>query len=282
MSPSRRQCRNSEASGRYLRLVLVRLMQQVALAPHRFDVVLAVRRAGELLAQLADENVDDLELGLVHATVELAEEHFLGDRRALAQTQEFQHLVLLAGQMHTLAAHLHHLRVELNDEIAGLDDGLGVALEAAHDGVNARHQFVLVEWLGHVVIGAEAETFDLVLDAGEAGEDQSRRLHLRDAQAAQYLETRHIRQVQVQQDDVIIVQFAEIDALFAEVRRVNVETLGFEHQLDGMSGRAVILNQQYAHASPFRRDHRLKVGKPISGLRNFWGKVSRYTLLTDG
>ena len=70
--------------------------------------------------------------------------------------------------MHTLAAHLHHLRVEVDDEISCLDDGLGVALGAAHDGVNARHQFVLVEWLRHVVIGAEAETFDLILDAGEA------------------------------------------------------------------------------------------------------------------
>jgi hypothetical protein len=34
-----------------------------------------------------------------------------------------------------------------------------------------RHQLVLVEWLGHIVVGAEAETFDLILDAGEAGED---------------------------------------------------------------------------------------------------------------
>src|SRR3546814_8350124 len=35
----------------------------------------------ELLAQLADENVDDLELGLVHAAVEMIEEHLLGQRR---------------------------------------------------------------------------------------------------------------------------------------------------------------------------------------------------------
>jgi hypothetical protein len=50
-----------------------------------------------------------------------------------------------------------------------------VAHGAADDGVDACHQLVLVEWLGHVVIGAEAETLDLVLDAGEAGEDQDRR-----------------------------------------------------------------------------------------------------------
>jgi hypothetical protein len=51
----------------------VRLTQHVAPAPRRFDVVLAVRRAGELLAQLTDEDVDNLDLRLVHATVELGE-----------------------------------------------------------------------------------------------------------------------------------------------------------------------------------------------------------------
>jgi hypothetical protein len=55
-----------------------------------------------------------------------------------------------------------------------------VALGAAHDGVDARDQFVLVERLGHVVVGADAEALDLVLDAGEAGKDQNGGLDLRD------------------------------------------------------------------------------------------------------
>src|SRR5262245_7735406 len=71
-------------SGRDAGLVLGRLAQHVAAAPHRLDVVLAVGGVGELLAQLADEDVDDLELGLVHAAVEVVEEHLLGQRRALA------------------------------------------------------------------------------------------------------------------------------------------------------------------------------------------------------
>jgi hypothetical protein len=40
-----------------------------------------------------------------------------------------------------------------------------VALGAAHDGVDARDQLVLVEGLGEVVVGAEAQTLHLVLDA---------------------------------------------------------------------------------------------------------------------
>src|SRR3954470_1115453 len=66
-------------------LDLGRLAQHVAAAPDGLDVVLALARIGELLPQLADEDVDDLELGLVHAAVEVVEEHLLRQRRALAQ-----------------------------------------------------------------------------------------------------------------------------------------------------------------------------------------------------
>jgi len=107
-----------------------------------------------------------------------------------------------------------------------------VTLGAAHDRVDARDQLVLVERLGHVVVGAEAETFDLVLDAGQAGEDQDRRLHFGDAQGAQDLEARHVGQVQVQQNDVVVVELAEVDAFFTQVGGVDVEALGFKHQLD--------------------------------------------------
>ena len=70
----------------------------------------------------------------------------------------------------------------------------------------ARHQLVLVERLNHVVVGTEAETPDLVLDAGKPGEDQNRCLHLGDAQRPQHLEAGHVRQVQVEQDDVVVVE----------------------------------------------------------------------------
>ena len=243
-------------------LFLGRLAQHVAAAPHRLDVVLAVGGVRELLAQLADEHVDDLELGLVHAAVEMVEEHLLGERRALAEREQLQHLIFLAGQVHAGAAHFDGLLVEVDGEVAGVDDRLGVALGAAHDGVDARDQLVLVERLGHVVVGAEAQALHLVLDAGEAGEDQDRGLDLGDPQRAQNLEAGHVRQVQVEQDDVVVVELAEIDALFAEIGGVDVEALGFEHQLDRLRSGAVVLNQQDAHASPLLRRCGLKVGTP--------------------
>jgi hypothetical protein len=118
---------------------------------------LPCRGVRELLAQLADEHVDDLEFGLVHPAIEMVEEHLLGERRALAERKQLQHGIFLAGQVHAGAIDFDRLGVEIDHEIAGIDDRLGVALGAAHDRVDAGDQFVLVERLGHVVVGAEAE-----------------------------------------------------------------------------------------------------------------------------
>src|SRR6185312_2144590 len=86
--------------------------------------------------------------------------------------------------------------------------------------------------------------------AGEAGEDQNGGLDLRDAELLQHVVTGHVGQVQVEKDNVVIVQFAEIDAFLTEVRRIDVKTLGLEHQLDRLRDGAVIFYQQNAHASP--------------------------------
>src|SRR5262245_20946538 len=152
-----------ENSSRYV--FIARIAQHVAPTPNRLDIVLPPRRRLQLLAQFTDEDVDDLELGLVHAAVEVVEEHFLGQGGALAQREQLQHLVFFAGQVHALIVHLDRLGIEIDLEFAGLDDRLGVALGAAHDGMDAGHQLVLVEGLGHVVVGAEAEAAHLVLDA---------------------------------------------------------------------------------------------------------------------
>jgi hypothetical protein len=60
--------------------------------------------------------------------------------------------------------HFDRLGVKIDDEVTGLDDRLGVALRAAHDGMDAGNKLVPVERLGHVVVGAVAETADFVLD----------------------------------------------------------------------------------------------------------------------
>src|SRR5262249_5086716 len=174
--------------------LLARVAQHVAPAPHGLDVAVAAGRGLQLVAELADEHVDDLELGLVHAAVEVVEEHFLRQRRALAQRQQLEDAVLLASQMQRLALDLDHARVEIDRELAGLDDRVGVALGAAHDRLDAGDQLALIERLGEIVVGTEAEPLDLVVQLGEAGQDQDRRVDARRTQPAQHLVGVDVRQ----------------------------------------------------------------------------------------
>src|SRR5262245_25460557 len=106
--PSRFRSGMREKSGG-LDLVL-RVPQHIAATPDRLDIVLAPGRGGELFPQLADEHVDDLELGLVHAAIEMVQEHLLGERRALAERTQLQHQVLLVVQMLIVLLHFGTIR----------------------------------------------------------------------------------------------------------------------------------------------------------------------------
>ena len=48
-----------------------------------------------------------------------------------------------------------------------MNNGLGVALGAADNGVNAGDQLILVERLGQIVVRAEAQAANLLIDAAQ-------------------------------------------------------------------------------------------------------------------
>src|SRR3546814_20344906 len=64
---------------------VVDVAKDVTAAPDRLDIILAAARECELLPELADEDVDDLQFGLVHAAIEVVQEHFLGQRREIGR-----------------------------------------------------------------------------------------------------------------------------------------------------------------------------------------------------
>src|SRR5580704_13409961 len=155
--------------------------------------------------------------------------------------------------MHARGVDLDSLGVQVDHEIAGLNDRLRMSFGAAHDCMNTSYQFVLVERLGHVIVGAETQSSDLVFDAGQTRWNQNRRLDLRNPQTAKYFEAGHVRKIEIEQDNVVVVDLAEIDPFFPKVSRIDVEALGLEHQLDRLRCCAVVFDQQYAHANPSLR-----------------------------
>ena len=57
------------------------------------------------------------------------------------------------------------------------------------------------------------------------------RIRIGVSQAAQHFEARHVWQIEVEEDDVVVVDFPEIDPFLAEIGRVDVEAVNLEHQL---------------------------------------------------
>ena len=144
--------------------------------------------------------------------------------------------------------------------------------------MDAGDQFILMEGFCHVVVGADAETLDLVLDAGETGEDQNGSFDLGDPKLLQHVIAGHVGQVEVEQDNVVVVKFSEIDAFFPEIGGVDVETLGLQHQFDRLRDGAVIFYQQYAHASPLSSPLRAS-GRPHLRHSNAFAQLIR--ILTE-
>jgi hypothetical protein len=115
--------------------------QHVASSPHRLDVGFAARGGGQLLPELADEDVDDLQLGLVDAAIEVVEELLLGQGLALAERQQFQDAVFLGGRVQRLASGTRRWRVQVDRQLAGVDHRLG-GPGAPDDGLDADHALV--------------------------------------------------------------------------------------------------------------------------------------------
>src|SRR5690606_30255683 len=116
--------------------------------------------------------------------------------------------------------------------------------------MDPRDQFVLVKRLGHVVVRAKPESAHLVLDSSHARENENRCLDLRQTQGPQDFIAGHIRQVQIKQNDVVIIELTEIHALFAQIRSIDIEALGLQHQFNALCSCTVILDKQNAHFSP--------------------------------
>ncbi|AYF01309.1 hypothetical protein PY32053_01682 [Paracoccus yeei] len=179
--------------------------------------------------------------------IDMIQEHLLGQRRALAQAQQFQDLVLLAGQVQRLAVHLDRARVQVHHHLARADHRLAVALGTADDRLDAGDQFIPIKWFGHVIVSPEAKAAQLAFRVVRAGQDQDRRVDAGHADLAQDFHPVHVGQVQVQQDQVVVIELGQVDAFFAHVRPIDVVIGMGQHQFDAARGGRIVLDKKNSH-----------------------------------
>src|SRR6516165_5775601 len=100
---------------------LARIAHSIAATPNGLDVVVAAGHLRQFFAQMTDKNIDDLELRLVDPAIEVAENHPLGHNAALAQTEQLEDAVFLAGQSHRLVICRDNAGLEIDDKVSGSD-----------------------------------------------------------------------------------------------------------------------------------------------------------------
>ena len=91
----------------------------------------------------------------------MVQEHFLGQRSALAQAQQLKHRIFLARKVHAAAVDFNGFAVEVHRQLARADNGLRMAFGTAHNRVDARDQFFAMKRLCYIIIGPKAKGSDL-------------------------------------------------------------------------------------------------------------------------
>ena len=154
------------------------LAQDIALTPDGIDTHSARASDFQLAAKLADEDVDDLRLGLIHAAIEMAQERCLAEDRPLAKRQELDNAEFLACQRQGFAIDKRQMAVEVNLEIADRHRGRTMAVGAANDGIQIGQKLKPVERLGQIPVGPSAKRGDLVVGAGISRYHKDRHRHV--------------------------------------------------------------------------------------------------------
>src|SRR5947199_624754 len=190
--------------------------QRVTETAHGLDVLLAApfRR---LPAELVHKNAQ-LELGFVLIPIEVIEEHLFGQHRSLTHAQQFEERILLAGQPDWLTLDHDRAVIQVQQQFAGADRRLRQALRTTHDRADAGDQLAVLEWLCQEIVGAKAESLELVVQLAQPRQEQNRGFDLRLAQLLGDTVPVAIGEHQVEKDDVVGLQLSVADRVRAAMR----------------------------------------------------------------
>ncbi len=128
-----------------------------------------------------------------------------------------------------------------------------MALAAADNRLNPGDQLTFVEWFGQVIIGTNTKAADLGIRLTQAGKQQDRGINTRGTQPSEDFIAIDVGQHDVENHDVVIIDFADLQTVFPKVGMVNDKTLGPEHQRNAVGCAQIVLNQQNTH-----------IGSPLS------------------
>ena len=139
------------------------------------------------------------------------------------------------------------------------DDRAGAAHAAADEHARARLQFLEREGLHQVIVGAQVETFDPVLQRGARRENQHRDARLPPPQPPQDVDPVDVRESEVENDEIVWLGGERALRVFTDPDRVDGISLPGEETGEALGERAVVLDNEQSHGHT-RNDRMLKAG----------------------
>ena len=136
-------------------------------------------------------------------------------------------------------------RIERQRTVA--QHGLRAGQRAAGERPHPRLQFGQGERLGHVVVGAEVEALDPLLDAVGGGQDQHRNLRVAPAQSPEHFEAGHRRQAEVEDQHVEVLRRQRAVGRLAVADDVDRVAGGAQRPRQPVGKDLVILGDQNPH-----------------------------------
>src|SRR5581483_7354577 len=175
--------------------------QAVARIANRLDR----RLRAELLAQAADEDVDDVRAGVEVEAPDLREEPFAADHLARVRGEMMEEAELAIRERGDVLSHPRLPPREVERERPGADDVFAAAAHVAKLNPDACEQLVEGERLAQVVARAEAEAAELGREVGAGRDDHHRQRRLLGLELAEDGEAVEPGEEQVEEDEVVAV-----------------------------------------------------------------------------
>ena len=162
---------------------------------------------------------------------------------ALAFGERGQKRILLGGENDGDAPIDHFARGGRNAQVAADDHGVGPARRAAHEGADARGEFVEVVGFDPIVVGAAVEPHDAVVHRVAGRRDEDRRRIAAGAHLTQNLQTVLPGQAQVQDHDGVGVGVEGEQGGIAVAHPVDGVVFAFETGHNALADHFVIFDQ---------------------------------------
>lgn len=202
----------------------------------------------EFAAEALDVNIDEIRAGIEVVVPDVFADLGAGKRLAGRAQEVGEQGELARGEPDQSAGAERLARDEIYGEFAMLEEGEGGAGGAAGDGVEARHEFIDVEGFNEVIVGAEVEAFEALVERAAGGDEHDGDGETALAELAQNAEAVAAGDHDIEDEGVVGAGGGEGEGIVAVIAEIDGDRLRFETFAHEVRELLVVFEHQDFHA----------------------------------